>query len=342
MFKSRRHHKAVIALSCLPLLASCADRSVVSTPISGHSLEERAAGRSSVQGVPYSLPIGMVKLKVELDAKNVFKVTGPSVINFPQRDRTFFLTYKPSPFASDEVLFGVDDKGLLQTVNSTTEDRSPEIVSKITEIATDLALSGVSPSLTEATAAPGTGSTKPFQREFFLDPLKLVNKAPLRKNGVTLAVTDLAPGSGAASHTPVWPAPAPDAREGSVHFRLLRPLLVTLTYERVNYSATFGIVVPDPDQEVTLDIRRAPCIKNLTELTFAAGSLQTVKFEKPSEVLGCLAIPSTAIKAVLGLPTAIDGRKSDLLGSQKEVLAAQTALLNAEADLVAAKSLKTD
>lgn len=341
MFKSRRHHKAVIALSCLPLLASCADRSVVSTPISGHSLEERTAGRSSVQGVPYSLPIGMMKLKVELDANNVFKVTGPSVINFPQRDRTFFLTYKPSPFASDEVLFGVDDKGLLQTVNSTTEDRSPEIVSKITEIATDLVLSGV-PKLTEAADAPATGSAKPFQREFFLDPLKLVNKAPLRRNGVTLAVTDLAPGSGTAIHTPVWPAPNPDARQGSVHFRLLRPLLVTLTYERVNYSATFGIVVPDPDQEVTLDIRRAPCIKNLTELTFAAGSLQTVKFEKPSEVLGCLAIPSTAIKAVLGLPTAIDGRKSTLLQSQKDVLAAQTALLKAEADLVAAKSLKTD
>ncbi|WP_422040134.1 hypothetical protein [Roseibium sp.] len=44
-------------------------------------------------------------------------------------------------------------------------------------------------------------------------------------------------------------------------------------------------------------------MKKVTDLTFEDGVLTKADITKPSEILGCISIPATILKAIVGFPS---------------------------------------
>jgi hypothetical protein len=116
------------------------------------------------------------------------------------------------------------------------------------------------------------------------------------------------------------------------------PVLFTLRATAGNKETRFVETFPDPHQVIRFDIRRGACIQRTTDLTFVKGSLTKVALTKPSEVLGCLAIPLSLVKAVVAIPAAALTGDTTRAKAEKENLEAQEARLRAHEALLAARA----
>ncbi len=318
--------------------------------------------------VPYALPRGMISVRASWDgqADSLVKLRMGKVLYYPDKDARYFATFKPSAISNDSFVIRTEFGGLLTTVNVAAEDRTPDIIAKIGEIAATV----VSPLPPVPAAAAATYSqpqflalTKKFSVEARFDPFDTDSLAAARSvlnsAGVSLSVNCLEPGDGGLggpcdtdpgflATDLIFDEEKGETCGNSICFRLLTPVIIELSYTSPlagQYGAQFLALVPDPRRQVGFDLTRAACVEKVSQLSFDRGILTRASVDKPSEILGCLEIPLEVAKAIVSVagslltvrtvsdPALIEAQ-AEVLDTQQEVLETQAVLVETQQGII--------
>lgn len=284
---ARNQPMGIFALICTISLGGCADRTMVS------AIQDYA--EPLTRGIYYALPRGHVVVTAARTAQAA-TVTATSAI-LPDPDYRYNLSFRPQIFADDTLSITVLNGMLTSDAKSENTDQGPAIIKKLLDIA-EAALPGFGEEHTTTAATYSiTQVVDPF------DPASIRSfNATLKASGETrleLFVSDKASGS---PISPYVHSPAGQACDGSICFRLPVAVFVGLRERRnpariVDQATAF---IPDPRFTASIDIRRAPCITQVTTLTFTTGMLTKNDLDKPSELLKCLEIPANIISSLTG------------------------------------------
>jgi hypothetical protein len=321
----------LMAIAVSMTLIACNDPMLLSKSLNDPMLFNDDGG---LDGLVYYLPKTIVKLDFTSYGKKITYITAakdykaktattPEVLEQPEvtqkfeaieyillaavtpteiadRDRAYSLQYDPSMRSNDRVCLGVDNKGLLASVEGAADDKTGDIVVAIAKLAGRLMGPGAfaaaaNSSITDAE----TGKLRDFSLE--IDPLnpkhwEQVNsfldqhygKAGKRYSFGIQGVKDLMPDGTNAGRCP----------PNSVCYRTRVPVRFVLTDDqgRVNSSYYKEVV----SQRVTgrVDVSRALMVEKITKLSFTNGVLSGVNIRKPSEGLAVAKLPLTVIDAI--------------------------------------------
>ncbi|GAB4577196.1 MAG: hypothetical protein Tsb0019_05260 [Roseibium sp.] len=300
--------------------------------------------------LPYALPRGIVQIGFAYDGDKKLTVTGPTVLHVPDPTARFWLAIRGSPAAGDTISVATDASGLLSSVNSLNKDATPEIVKTTVSIVTDLLLARARVAA-DAASTDGSETEKPeriapFDVQLSFDPTDDAElghaRAILGATGAnaTFTIQDFGYVSNASkSHVVAASTPDPSPRRRGLYFRTVRPVGLRVKFGALRFDKTFHTVLPDRHSLAAYDITRKACVESSTDLTFDKGILTSSKLVKPSEILGCLAIPSDIIKAVLGFPILFAQRQKTLTQAELDLLKVQMDLVKLQAEIAASSAV---
>jgi hypothetical protein len=223
--------------------------------------------------------------------------------------------------SEDTVNLTIDPDGLLKKIESSTEDKTGQIILKLIETAKEAAKA--------AALAPAGVATQTGDYVFNPEEVDAAN-ARIR--------SDLGAGAPEIRIDPPVPHSLPDAKcDGDgVCFRPLRPYVVTITVGGIPFHSEI-VLMPNGAPILSLPIHRAAFVKNITNVTFDRGILTEVRIEKPSELLAFFEIPLAVAKAIASVPAELlqlkidySSKEKGLAEAQKAQLEATQALLNAQ------------
>jgi hypothetical protein len=124
--------RALAAIS-LSLLAGC-------TILTSESLEDLNKSSRAPRGVHYSLPKGVIDVKLSVEPQKAnFKLSLENVRYIPDPSHRYYLQYLPHPSYKDEISVATTKDGLLTTVNTDTTDLTPAIIVNLTKALTRFA-----------------------------------------------------------------------------------------------------------------------------------------------------------------------------------------------------------
>ncbi len=238
------------------------------------------------------------------------------------------LNYKPNALMSDEIKYGVNTKGLLETVNITTEDRTSDIIVKLAE-APQIILGTSS----GAARAPKTiVKIKEFSADFIVKASAISN-TPLSINWQIVLINELGKdefltiqGDFKISSQDIMPnastlsnlvnngaAASPiDEMEGI----FTRPLKnVQLKFESTssgfNNSLPTNITIADNSKLIIIPVNRTAFVKRVNKIAIQDGIIQSNEITKPSSVEGFISIPINIAKAIVSIPSQLVQFKFD-------------------------------
>jgi hypothetical protein len=316
---------AFLILLLLGLFSSCA---VVKTDYSGASKKNAT--------VYYYLPESILKIKATVKIAVVYNadstLSGSSNIieesfavtteMIADTRNLLSLNYKANALMSDEIKYAVNAKGLLETVNITTDDRTAEIISKLAE-APQIIL-GTS---TGAKKAPGTiVKIKEFTADFALKadtisstPVTVKwNLVLLNELGVDeqpkLVAADFAVSSTSVPATlPTLDSIINGNNSGStatdLNGILTRPIKnIPLTIQSavpgVGFNTTLpsNVVVADARKLIVIPVNRTAFVKRVNKISIQDGMILSNEINKPSSVEGFVSIPINVAKSIVAIP----------------------------------------
>ena len=227
------------------------------------------------------------------------------------------LNYTPNPLMSDDIKYTVNSKGLLETVNITTEDRTADIIAKLAA-APQVILGGYATSSAETT----TVKIKEFVAKF---AIKASDISMLSKNIVWNLV--LYNESGVDEEPKVISASfiisSPDlAQEKSTLSDLVnedganqtegiftRPIknISLLIHSATNQTETgnilpINVLVADISKLIVIPVNRTLFVKRTNKIGIQDGVILSNEINKPSSVEGIISIPINIAKSVVAIP----------------------------------------
>jgi hypothetical protein len=334
------------------------------------ALRSTAASESSVSTEPrlgnyYFLPRGLIQLDgapLSKDAPTDFQVTVKS-FNVPDKDRRFFLRQRNNPFYEDDLQLKINGKGLLETVNISTEDKTPAIIDKVTETFIDVARIG-------ASGSNGLfQSAKQLQTAIALKPFHVVfdPSSPAERNAARARLEECGFKLEFPDATAAKARVASDSKDRKILYRVANdsttvpypatadgilyrpPTAVDLEISTLDNSQT-GLLqhvfvrVPNRNEIAVMDASRSFLIKKKNNYALVDGDLIQIDHNRPSQALALVGIPASVVhKVAEAIPTIIaiqDKRASRVppeLAAQKAQLDAQTAVLNSQIALIEAR-----
>ena len=303
-------------LTSLFVVAACAPSRTIETT--------REAGASTGVSVPYSLPRGLMSVKVERDGKKAPKITFESLKLLPDPTARYVAQFNRRALRSDEFKLVLSD-GLLSMSTNKVTDSTPQFVEELSNaISENLRLERTD----NKTTPPPSGMRTDT---LLLDPFR---HAGTVANGVSVSFQDL--NGNHIEHRPSYQTcPA-----GSLCFPLLIAVKAIVTARDTSgiSRAELTTAIPDPSRVAAIDINRYACVTAQTDITFKDGILVDYNLNKPSELVECLSIPLDIISTIISAPVdAITGRQARI-NAEKGLLEAQKNLLTEQAALIAAQS----
>lgn len=290
--KFRSRALAVFVLSIG--LANCASQTM--------EVERASAYASNSTGFNYFLPKSMVSITVS--RKNgAYSIETPTVEHHADPNRQFRIMLRESVFSKDKYTLALNDSFLLSSANNTAKDETPEIIAQLPALAEQIGeFRDIFSALRVETdtsakllfdpqdAAQVRYARRTLKNVFGSGEVKLVVKdlngdflKPTESISTKDEISDLL--SGCNMH--------------SICFSMPRPLLVEITTE--NSRIREVVTVADRDRIGTLDVYRRPCVELINNVSFNNGMMQKLERTKPSEVLGCISIPTNILKTAIGL-----------------------------------------
>jgi hypothetical protein len=350
---------ASATLSAALLLSACGGHVVDTFPIGPGDIAPCNTALGS-----YFLPKGLLNLTVTANygtTPPVITVTTPTapasaITTVADRSQAFCLDYLSSPVSQDVVTVSRDANGLLQSINSNVEDRTPAIATALIQTAENLAIASA-----RSTALPIDKLDLTFD-PFDWHDLILAKKA-LRRFALCLYVEGYSfPAEGlstaqiyAAAHRwcstdrpvqfehPLYqfarsPVPPELMREGVLYRPNATYNIVILAKEDPGSRAsawllyqTKRVEMPNASPVLSIGIDRAMFAKRITTVNFSNGTLTDVAVDKGSEAVGFVQIPLVAVQAIVAVPTQIIKIRLADTQSHAALIQAQGNLLNAVA-----------
>jgi hypothetical protein len=238
------------------------------------------------------------------------------------------LNYKPNALMSDEIKYGVNTKGLLETVNITTEDRTSDIIVKLAE-APQIILGTSS----GAARAPKTiVKIKEFSADFIVKASAISN-TPLSINWQIVLINelgkdefltiqgdfkissqDIMPNASTLSNLVNYGAAASptDEMEG-IFTRPLKNVQLKFesTFSGFNNSLPTNITIADNSKLIIIPVNRTAFVKRVNKIAIQDGIIQSNEITKPSSVEGFISIPINIAKAIVSIPSQLVQFKFD-------------------------------
>jgi hypothetical protein len=221
-------------------------------------------------------------------------------------------------------------------VQSSTEDKSSQIIAKLIDTATEAAKAA-------AFMAPGRFKKAETAPELVVDyvfaPEDVDDVNRRIKHDLGLKPEDETAPQIIIDPPIVRPPPgSPTARcaRDGVCFRPVLPYSVTLMLNGFTFWSETALM-PNGAPILTLQIHRAAFVANITNVTFDQGILTEVHIEKPSEVLGFMEIPLAIAKAITSVPAEILQFKIDYSTKQQSLSEAKKTQLEAAQALIDAQ-----
>jgi hypothetical protein len=314
-------------------------------------------------GLVYSLPKAVLDVKLtDSDGDLVLTIGEPEYI--ADERYTYLLQYRPNAFASDTAELTVDAKtNLLQTVNSTAEDKTGQIIVELAKAAAKAAML--------AQLAPEKGGIVIFERK--IDPAddnavaalvrdmnavaeghatrmhnknNCSNTKQAGTNQASAKQADTEKADTCASYatlkqgpnisfivrkpTPLDVEPA-DCSVG-VCYRAPAPYGIEFVF---NGQYAYGTIVnlPNDRPAIVLPFQRSAFVQRVNNADFENGMLKKTHIEKPSEALEVAKLPETVIDAIFTSISNLIQLKIGISDKEKLLAQSQTALLQAQKDL---------
>lgn len=267
-------------------------------------------------------------------------------------DNMLSLQYQPNALFNDEIKFGINNKGLLETVDVTTDDRTPEIIKILSEAPGTIM--GVT-----LTPKSGEGYTKivEYKNEFKLRYASLKDETELKivlnivnENDVTkvlfldadvkLIKQTTASTLGSTTYeneeTSLTIPYQTDSKtekeklEKNINGILTRPLknvdfvIDFLNFPRLNgedfiKSLPITVSVMDTKKMFNVPITRASFVKKTNKIVLSNGIVTSNEIKKPSSVEGFLSIPINIAKAIVSVPAQLVQLKIDTTTRNKNL-----------------------
>lgn len=300
----------------------------------------------------YALPRGVLTLSAKAETtgpSTKVTIAAPVVTLYPDSHARFATEWLESSMATDHFTFQIGADGLLTSSSVINKDETAQIIGKVIEIAKQAAIDAIQ----LESLLPGETPTPPpacldVNTTIQLDPF-LTPKRSFGNGCFSVAVEKL-DGDGLK---PISNRAVEDIAKdcaGGVCARL--PLPVKISVRGVkgavkDVSGEFVAVLPDPGTIVSYEVTRGPCIQRQTDFAFTSGMLTKVELQKPSEILGCLEIPLSILKAIGEIPGSILQAKikvinddAGLVNAQAQYLQAMTTMMNNQNALLKALAAK--
>jgi hypothetical protein len=298
---------------------------------------DQALNDSEANAVGYFLPKAMIRCELKgTQTSTEVKIYTDLV---PDPDQFYLLHYKANPASDDQVNITLNQHGLLQEIDVTTEDKSGEIIVKLAELVKEAlkVTFGLPPTAMREKAPPIVR-----YREAVFDPRDLLNQYRTldshQGQEITLTLKD--PRNGVAANH------GPQTQRG-IYYRPLMPYTLEITQKigGVENVTQKIVYLPNFAPIIALDVTGAAFVKKVTKLTFTDGILSKVAITKPSQLEAAILIPYNIVKSIAQLPTEIIQFKFNYSTENKKLLEAQAAEIQAKNALIEAlkkeKSLKS-
>ncbi|WP_218131749.1 hypothetical protein [Nitrosospira multiformis] len=285
-------------------------------------------------GIPYFLPKNFIEIKVTKtptikdNIQTIEYLVEARPILIPDTTNRFLLKHKQQPMASDRLCVTRSTTGLLQSVQFATDDKTDEVVIKISELAAKVAKTAIVPvpvlgkKFEEEKKETAIALGEPNDRQLILQIQRILPE-----------ITDIkfpdfsSSNSGANRKCP----------EDNICFSTLTQARLLLEGEKdgVKFNAATTVPVVDFDHVGKLRVDRPFLVDQVTKLGFTDGVLTSMAFKRPSEGLAVVSLPLDILDAVLAVPanffsTALGGIFSDqkvLLEHQQQLATLQQQIL---------------
>lgn len=361
--------KAVLLAATALALAACSTNAVISTPIADSG---GRVGVSAINGIPYSLPIGRIRLDIYAGVNSHNTIVGLKaaakdskvpVVLAPDPKARYMLTYQPSPSADDELCAGLDSNGLLSDVRFASADRMDDVFVSLAEAAA-VGVAGVGGPA--ATAFPAAEAERLTGLTWEAQPLTTVEFNPLDANEVQAAQDAI---GDALEKRNVGPAirsvlernkptfldftldgekpehyskcVAPDTSVNGVFVRSVKSMLL-----EVKPAGDLGgdvlmaaVTLPDRCSNSAVEITRARGVLKSTQINFNSdtGALDKYDVSKPSEILRFAGLPLRVTGAVVEAPARFFTAIAQATHSKADMVEARAKLVQANAALLKAE-----
>lgn len=284
--------------------------------------------------VYYYLPESIIKIRATAKAAVVYNedstLTGSSNIieeSFVITSETIAdtkdllsLNYKPNALMSDDIKYSVNSKGLLETVNITTEDRTADIISKLAEAPQVI----LGTSTGAAKAANTVVKIKEYTADFAIKASAITSAAQIIKWNLVI-INELGvdeqpktiPADFSVSSTET-PATLPvlstlingnSSTNNEIDGILTRPIKnISLKIESavagINFNNTLpsNVVVADVTKLIVIPVKRTAFVKRINKIGIQDGIILSNEINKPSSVEGFVSIPVNIAKAIVSIP----------------------------------------
>ncbi len=287
-----------------------------------HSTNLDDIERSNIRtgGLIYHLPMTLIDVKLtpwyyKTDDKPNHKggvqylsleIEGEENIPDPQGG-SFVLQYAPDPFSTDRICAAVSKTGLLQSVETATDNKLPEIAISLARLAGRL--SGSSPfAAANDEESPGSGNLIKDPKkaiEVTINPLSERDLNSLnqivQRTFVGYIPTDMKDYK-FNINVPFADSLADDKREtcpaGSVCYRTAMQLPVEIENQDSGEREVDYATVINQKILGNVKIERALFVEKITKLGFNEGVLTSMAIKKPSEALEAAKLPLSIVDAV--------------------------------------------
>ncbi len=257
-------------------------------------------------------------------------------------DNPICLDFLHDATSSDKVDITIGSNGLLQSVNSTVEDKKGEILVATVDLVAQIAKLGTVPHDLFKMLAILDNGPKPAIQPLLIHIEEVYSYADLIKdNGVNVLEGKKYPKKmevrlqlkSLGGEKPYPKADLPTnskKRDGpSFYYKVLIPHKVLLSWDQHVFSDVFNL--PDNGPTLAYDVSRAALVKKTTKLTFTDGALTKVEIDNPSEALAAVKLPVDILKAIVSIP-------GELLTFKVQNIKDQTAVSDAELERLKAKT----
>lgn len=287
----------------------------------------------------YYLPESLIKIKATAKVAIIYDANKNLTDQSKIIDQTFVisteiiadtenllsLNYIPNPLMSDDIKYAVNAKGLLETVNITTEDKTAAIISKITEAPKLILTTSDAADVDIIPVAKNIVKIKDFIADFVVKAssisshpetinwnLLLLNELGIDENPKNLSA-DFSIMTTNVVKQPVELSFLITGDKNSTNKEtdgiLTRPtkyismiLSTTLSEQSGNKPLPVNISVADVDKLIVIPVKRTPFVKRVNKIGITDGIIISNEINNPSSVEGFITVPINIAKAIISIP----------------------------------------
>lgn len=231
------------------------------------------------------------------------------------------LNYKPNLVMADEINFSVNDRGLLETVAITTDDRTPGIVSSITEYFTGKKIAAVAstPMITRINEFSAAFTMRAAELSSTAKPVNwkimVTNEFTGNEHTEVLAGFDVTKNIAISANIPQTAQAVIPVIQTAIKGILTRPLcsidLLFTSHNSLTSTSSATVIVADTSRLVVIPIVRTPFVKRVNKVSIKNGIVVGHEITNPSSVEGLVSIPINVIKSIISIPAQLISFKYD-------------------------------